>query len=329
MKLSILEQSTLPENASASQAIANTVTLAREADRLGYERIWLSEHHNMSILQGSSPEVLLASIGAQTQRIRIGSGGVMLPNHSAYRVAENFRTLEALYPGRVDCGIGRASGEDMYARSLLNPVAATAEDFVEQVDQLDRYFHDECKRALAMPTVESVPPMWLLSAGSHPGSGALAAEKGMGLAVALFINPDASAEAVQVYREQFKPSAEFPESKVVIALNVVCAETRDKLDELKKASDYFRLMRDSGRYPRSVPSSATLAEINFGDEAEDYLRRIANREVTGTPSEVREKILERAQAYNADEVMLAMMTNRLDDKIETIRLLAQVFGVVP
>ena len=329
MKLSILEQSTLAENASASQAIVNTVTLAREADRLGYERIWLSEHHNMSILQGSSPEVLLASIGAQTKRIRIGSGGVMLPNHSAYRVAENFRTLEALYPGRVDCGIGRASGGDMYARSLLKPASGTADDFVEQVDKLDRYFHDECKRALAMPTVDSVPPMWLLSAGSHPGSGALAAEKGMGLAVALFINPDASAEAVQVYREQFKPSAEFAESRVVIALNVVCAETRDKLDELKKASDYFRLMRDSGRYPRSVPSSATLAEVDFGEKAEAYLSKIANREVTGTPSEVREKILERAAAYDADEVMLAMMANRLDDKIETIRLIAQVFGLEP
>jgi luciferase family oxidoreductase group 1 len=329
MKLSLLEQSTLAENASASQAIANTVALAREADRLGYERLWLSEHHNMSILQGSSPEVLLASIGAQTKRIRIGSGGVMLPNHSAYRVAENFRTLEALYPGRVDCGIGRASGGDMVARSLLNPVPSTADDFVDQVERLDRFFHDECKRALAMPTVERVPPMWLLSAGGHPGSGALASEKGMGLAVALFINPEASAEAVKVYREQFKPSAEFPESKVVIALNVVCAETRGKLDELKKASDYFRLMRDSGRYPRSVPSSETLTQVSFGEEAEDYLRKIVNREVTGIPSEVREKILERAQAYNADEVMLVMMANRLDDKIETIRLLAQVFNLGP
>jgi len=134
---------------------------------------------------------------------------------------------------------------------------------------------------------------------------------------------------VQVYREQFKPSAEFAESRVVIALNVVCAETRDKLDELKKASDYFRLMRDSGRYPRSVPSSATLAEVDFGEKAEAYLSKIANREVTGTPSEVREKILERAAAYDADEVMLAMMANRLDDKIETIRLIAQVFGLEP
>jgi len=112
MRLSVLEQSTLSEGSSASEAIANTVSLAREIDRLGYSRIWLSEHHNLSILQGSTPEVLLASIGAQTTRIRLGSGGVMLPNHSAYHIAENFRALEALYPRRVDCGIGRASGCD-------------------------------------------------------------------------------------------------------------------------------------------------------------------------------------------------------------------------
>jgi luciferase family oxidoreductase group 1 len=325
MKLSILEQSTLPEQGSASEAITNTVTLAREADRLGYERIWLSEHHNMNILQGSSPEVLLASLGAQTRRIRIGSGGVMLPNHSAYRVAENFRTLEALYPGRVDCGIGRASGGDRVARSLLNPAGATADDFVAQVDQLDRYFHDECKRALAMPTVERVPPMWLLSGGGHKSSGALAAEKGMGLGIALFINPDATAEAVQFYRERFEPSAELAEPNVIIALNVVCAPSEEKVAELKKASDYFRLMRDSGNYPRFVPSSATLADITFGEPAETYLREIANREVIGTPAEVRQKILERAQAYDADEVMLVMMANRLDDKLEAFRLLAEAF----
>ena len=196
MRLSVLEQSTLSEGSSATEAIANTVSLARAIDRLGYSRIWLSEHHNLNILQGSTPEVLLASIGAQTTRIRLGSGGVMLPNHSAYHIAENFRTLEALYPGRVDCGIGRASGGDSYSRSLLMPTPDAWGDFGDQADQLAGYFHDTCKRAFATPVIASAPPIWLLSAGSNAASGRLAAEKGMGLAVALFINPDASAEAV-------------------------------------------------------------------------------------------------------------------------------------
>lgn len=327
VKLSILEQSPLPENATATAAIADTVALAKEADRLGYHRIWLSEHHNMPILQGSAPEVLLASIGARTTRIRLGSGGVMLPNHSAFRVAENFRMLEALYPSRVDCGIGRASGADRYSQSLLNPAPGAAGDFVDQVDQLERYFHDECKRAIAMPAVDSAPPMWLLSAGGHANSGLIAAEKGMGLAVALFINPDATVEAVQEYRKRFVPSREFAEPRVMIAINVVCAAEESRLQTLKKASDFFRLMRDTGHYPDSVPSSQTLERVQYSADQMSYLDRISNREVVGLPGEVREKLIERAARYEADEVMLTTMTHGIADKLETYRLLAEAFSL--
>jgi luciferase family oxidoreductase group 1 len=151
----------------------------------------------------------------------------MLPNHSAYHIAENFRTLEALYPGRVDCGIGRASGGDSYSRSLLVPTPDAWGEFGDQADQLAGYFHDACKRAFAMPGVANAPPIWLLSAGSNASSGRLAADRGMGLAVALFINPDASADAVAQYKQSFKPSKEFPEPRAMIAVNlVVAAETK-------------------------------------------------------------------------------------------------------
>ncbi len=325
MRLSVLDQSTLSEGSSPTDAIAGTVEVAKQVDSFGYERIWVSEHHNMSILQGSTPEVLLSSIGAQTRRIRIGSGGVMLPNHSAYHVAENFRMLEALYPGRVDCGIGRASGGDSYSRSLLNAVPGTADSFPNQIDQLDRHFHDECERAFAMPKVSTVPPMWLLSAGSNPSSGLLAAEKGMGFAVALFINPEASVESVRQYRQRFRPSREFPEPKVILAVNAVCAEDEGKLLELKKASDFFRLMRDSGRYPAEIPSPATLSKIDFGQRERSYLHKIANREVVGHPLEVRDQLLERASRYDADEVMLTTMSYAVEDKIEMFRLLGRAF----
>jgi luciferase family oxidoreductase group 1 len=327
IKLSILEQSTLPENATAAAAIADTLTLAEEADRLGYHRLWLSEHHNLAIMQGSAPEVLLASIGARTGRIRIGSGGVMLPNHSAYRIAENFRMLEALYPGRVDCGIGRASGGDRYSQSLLNPAPGAGGDFTDQVDQLERFFHDECKRAIAMPMVDGRPPMWLLSAGGHASSGLLAAEKGMGLAVALFINPDATVEAVREYRKQFVPSPEFPEPRVVIAINVVCAADEPKLVALKKVSDFFRLMRDTGRYPHSVPSPQTLERVQYSADQVSYLGQVANREVVGLPDDAGKKIIERALQYEADEVMLTTMTYDIEDKLDTYRLLAEAFSL--
>src|SRR5580693_6815729 len=297
MKLSVLDQSTLSEGSSAAEAISNTVALSKELDRMGYNRIWLSEHHNLNTLQGSTPEVLLAAIGAQTTRIRLGSGGVMLPNHSAYHIAENFRTLEALYPGRVDCGIGRASGGDSYSRSLLMPTPDAWGDFTDQADQLAGFFHDTCKRAFAMPLVASAPPIWLLSAGSHPASGKLAAEKGMGLAVALFINPEASAEAARQYKQHFRPSKEFPEPKVMIAVNAVVASNPEKLQELKKTSDFLRLMRDSGRYPSSVPAPETIKGVHFGPGEKAHLSSIANREVVGLPDDAKQKILERAKAY--------------------------------
>ena len=327
MKLSVLEQSSLSEGSSAAEAISNTVALSKELDRLGYSRIWLSEHHNLNILQGSTPEVLLAAIGAQTTRIRLGSGGVMLPNHSAYHIAENFRTLEALYPGRVDCGIGRASGGDSYSRSLLMPTPDAWGDFGDQADHLAGFFHDTCKRAFAVPLIASAPPIWLLSAGSNAASGKLAAEKGMGLAVALFINPDASAEAVQQYKQNFRPSKEFPEPRVMIAVNAVVAATPERLQERKKISDFLRLMRDSGRYPASVPTPEAIKGVHFGANEEGYLARIANREVVGLPGEAKKQILERAKKYDADEVMLTMITHKLADKIESFRLLAEAFGL--
>jgi luciferase family oxidoreductase group 1 len=327
MKLSVLEQSSLSEGSSAAEAISNTVALAKELDQLGYSRIWVSEHHNLNILQGSTPEVLLAAIGAQTTRIRLGSGGVMLPNHSAYHIAENFRTLEALYPGRVDCGIGRASGGDSYSRSLLVPTPDAWGDFGDQADQLAGFFHDTCKRAFAMPSITSAPPIWLLSAGSNADSGRLAAEKGMGLAVALFINPDASAEAGRYYKQNFRPSKEFPEPRVMIAVNAVVAAIPEKLQENKKTSDWLRLMRDSGRYPTSVPAPEAMKNVHFGANELAHLERIANRQIVGLPGEAKKQILERAKNYDADEVMLTMVTHKLSDKIEGFRLLAEVFGL--
>ena len=327
MKLSVLEQSTLSQGSTAAEAITNTVSLAKELDRLGYSRLWVSEHHNLNILQGSTPEVLLAAIGAQTTRIRLGSGGVMLPNHSAYHIAENFRTLEALYPGRVDCGIGRASGGDSFSRSLLMPTPNAWGDFVDQADQLAAYFHDTCKRAFATPSIASAPPMWLLSAGNSPTSGNLAAEKGMGLAVALFINPNASAEAVQQYQKNFRPSQEVPEPRVMIAVNAVTAATPERLQEQKRISDYLRLMRDSGNYPTTVPTSDAIKGFNFGTKEVGYLDGISNREVVGLPGEVKKKILDRAKKYDADEVMLTMITHKLSDKIESFRLLSEAFGL--
>jgi alkanesulfonate monooxygenase SsuD/methylene tetrahydromethanopterin reductase-like flavin-dependent oxidoreductase (luciferase family) len=174
-----------------------------------------------------------------------------------------------------------------------------------------------------MPTVKTVPPIWLLSGGGHANSGMLAAEKGLGLALALFINPFATPEAVEQYREHFKPSPEFPEPQVVVALNVVCAADESKLRELKKTSDLFRLMRDSGNYLLSVPGPDTIDKIRTDGRDEQYLQKISKREVVGTPDAVSAQIRQRAQEFGADEIMLTMMYYSLSDKMETLRLLAR------
>ncbi len=328
MNISLLEQSILYEHSSAETAIANTLHIAKVADEVGYNRIWLSEHHNISILQGSAPEVLLAAMGAQTMRIRIGSGGVMLGNHSPYRIAEHFRTLEALFPGRVDCGIGRASGGDAYSSSLLatnpaRPPAVGGDNFVNEVDALDRFLHDECRHAIAMPAVQTAPPIWLLSGGGGPKSGALAAEKGLGLAVALFINPHADPASVSEYRRNFQPSEDFAEPRVVLAVNCVCSPNPAKLRSMQKMSDFFRLLRDSGRYPRFLPDPAGLENFNPDERETNYLKGISNREVSGTPEQVCEQISEKLALYQADEIMLSIISFSLEDKIETLKALAK------
>jgi len=327
IKLSILEQSALIEHGTAEQSINDTIITAQIADQSKFHRIWLSEHHNLSILQGSTPEVLLASIGAQTKNIRIGSGGVMIGNHSAYHIAENFRMLEALYPGRVDCGIGRASGGDAFSTSLLTSQLPADFDFTDQVSQLDIFLYDECKRAIATPQIKTAPPIWLLSGAGHINSGNLAAKMGLGLAVALFINPQANPLAVDSYIKNFEPSDEFSKPQVIIALNCVCAEDPEKLAELRKTSDFFRLMRDSGNYPKYIPKNESLKDFQIDANQQAYLRRIDNREVAGTPKEVKEQILQKMTDYKATEVMLTFPYYDLNDKRESIIALSKEFNL--
>ena len=194
IRLSVLDQSPVRKGVTAEQAIQETIALAKYTDELGYTRFWVSEHHNTGALAGSTPEVLLAYIASQTKNIRIGSGGVMMPNHSALKVAENFRMLEALAPGRVDLGMGRAPGTDRLTASMLNPSNQFREqDFIEQLYDLRNYFHDTGEpgtpvgKIRAIPQVQTVPAMWLLSSSGQ--SGLFAAHFCMGLAIALFIIP--------------------------------------------------------------------------------------------------------------------------------------------
>lgn len=324
MNLSVLEHTLLLDGFDGAKAANDSIAIAKASDGLGYKRIWFSEHHGLQVLQSGSPEVLIGAAAAQTKKIKIGSGGVMLPNHSAYHVAENFRMLEALFPGRIDLGIGRAGGGDQFVQSLLR---GDPEGFEWQVNLLNHFLCDGVEGIKAYPSVQTRPHLWLLSTGGSAESVKLAAEKGMGLALALFINPHATPDTVQHYRNHFKPSKHFPEPQVMIAVNCICSDSADKLSELKKISDYFRIRRDLGSYLPAIPSPAEMEKIAITRDQSIYLNQISNREIYGSPAQVKEEIMRRATIYDADEVMMTMLSYDVSDRIKSLKLIAHEFGL--
>ncbi len=214
LQLSILDQTPVRKGSNPVEALQESVELAKLADKLGYTRYWLSEHHNTSTLAGSAPEVLIARLGAETKQIRFGSGGIMLPNHSTLKVAENFRLLEALYPGRIDLGIGRAPGGDRLTAQMLNPTNTfDPDEYVQQIRTLQAMLADQPSpgnaegKVRAMPFIQTKPELWVLTSSGE--SAYLAAHFGLALSYAQFINPIGGPQAMEAYRQRFVPSDEL------------------------------------------------------------------------------------------------------------------------
>src|ERR1044071_4397303 len=242
MRLSVLDQSPVISGLGARRAIEETLALPRRVEALGYHRYWLAEHHAIAALADPCPEVLLARLGAETKRMRVGTGGVLPPSYSAFRVAEAFRMLEALYPGRIDLGIGRApGGNQRTAHAVGGGMMPDARDFPEQVWQLREHFHGSLpddhpfKRVRLQPEVDTAPEIWLL--GSSDYSGALAASLGLPFAFAHFINPHGGDAVARSYREHFK--GEKPQ--VIICTFAICGETQADAERLAAPIDLRRL----------------------------------------------------------------------------------------
>src|SRR5262245_43014391 len=215
MRLSVLDQSPVISGHEPARAIEETLALARRAEELGYHRYWLAEHHAIAALADPCPEVLLARLGAETRRMRIGTGGVLLPYYSAFRTAESFRMLEALYPGRIDLGIGRAPGGDARtAQAVAGASFPDASRFPQQVWELAALLEGNHRPVRLQPEVDTVPEVWLL--GSSDYSGALAAELGLPFAFAHFINPRGGDEVARLYKERFKPTATREKPRVIV-----------------------------------------------------------------------------------------------------------------
>jgi luciferase family oxidoreductase group 1 len=333
IRLSVLDQSPVRKGVTAEQAVKETVELAKHTDKLGYTRFWISEHHNTGSLAGSTPEVLLAYLGSQTQNIRIGSGGVMMPNHSALKVAENFRMLEALFPGRVDLGMGRAPGTDRLTASVLNPSNQFSEqDFINQLYDLLNYFHDRGdpgtpqSKIRAIPQVQTVPGMWLLSSSGE--SGLFAAHFGMGLSFAHFINPIGGPQAVAAYRERFKPSEDQAEPAASVAIFVFCSEDEEKIRRHQAVMDFRFNQFEQGK--GIVPIAyQDIKDVAYTINEQERIMHNRKRVITGTPSQMKVKLIKLAAEYNVDEIIAVTITEDFNDRLESYRLLAEQFNLTP
>jgi luciferase family oxidoreductase group 1 len=329
IRLSVLDQSPIRKGVTAEQAVKETIELAKYTDQLGYNRFWVSEHHNTGSLAGSTPEVLMAHLAGQTKNIRIGSGGVMMPNHSALKVAENFRMLEALFPGRIDLGMGRAPGTDRLTASMLNPSNQfRQQDFIEQLYDLNNFFHDRGEpgtpmaKIRAIPQVQTVPAMWLLSSSGE--SGIFAAHFGMGLSFAHFINPLGGPEAVAAYRERFQPSEELREEQANVAIFVFCSEDEEKIRRHQALMDYRfnQFEKGGGLTPVNYDD---IKDVAYSEAEQGRILHNRKRVITGTPAQMKQKLTKLAEDYQVDEIICVTITEDFDDRLTSYRLLAEQF----
>jgi luciferase family oxidoreductase group 1 len=333
VRLSVLDQSPIREGGTAADALGESIELAQHAEALGYHRYWLAEHHGSEGLAGPSPEIMITRIAAETSHIRVGSGGVMLPHYSPYKVAENFRLLETLFPGRVDLGIGRAPGSDFAtSRALAYGSIIGAEYFPNLIQDLSGFLNDSIPadhplgQVKARPKIDNIPPIWLL--GSSDYSGAYAAHYGLAFSFAHFINPVGGEQVMQAYFEKFQPSPGVPEPIGNIGVFVVCADTEADAERIAKTRDLQRLRADQG-YHGPMPSIEEAEAYRYSPPEQQRVDYNRARTILGDPVQVKSQLLELTERYNVDE--LVVITNVFDfaNRKRSYALLADAFDLKP
>ncbi|MDB4969031.1 MAG: class flavin-dependent oxidoreductase [Myxococcales bacterium] len=334
LPLSVLDLVPVPAGSTSRQAIANSIELAQLADRRGYRRYWLAEHHNTSSFVSTAPEIMINVIARETERLRVGSGGIMLPNHSSLKVAENFRTLEALHPGRIDLAIGRAPGTDQRtALALRRSVDALgADDFPEQLQELLAF----CGEAefppghpfagvRAIPNDVPLPPIWLL--GSSDYGARVAAATGRGFAFAFHFSPDAALGAMRAYRREFRPSPVLERPYAILAVSVVCADSEERAEELARTHDLLWVKIRSGRSDGGLPSPDEARAHRFTPQELELVRGSRRMLVVGTPERVRARLEELTREMEADELMVTSHIYSHADRLRSYELLADAFAL--
>jgi luciferase family oxidoreductase group 1 len=344
LRLSILDQSPVREGRTPAEAIRETLDLAQAADRLGYHRYWLAEHHSTPGLAGAAPEILIAEVAMRTRRIRVGSGGVMLTHYSPLKVAEQFRLLETLHPGRIDLGIGRAPGSDARTALALRRGADTLVDapvpdpwaepevarFPDQIADLIGFLTDglpaghRFATVRAMPAGTGVPEIWLL--GSTDASAACAAHLGTGFSFAHFINADGGAVVTRAYARAFRPSPQLRAARASAAVFAVCADTEAEAERLARSRDLFIVRLYTGR-PGAYPSVEEAERYPYSPRELGIVHHARQRTVAGTPETVRARLGALAGEYGVDELVVVTITHDPKARLRSYELLAEAFGL--
>ena len=327
---SVLDLTPVPAGFGAQVALQNTIALAVAADGLGFHRYWVAEHHNSPTMACPAPEIVMSHIACATGRIRVGSGGIMLPNHSPLHVAEIFRVLEALHPGRIDLGLGRAPGTDGLTAYALRRGAGGGEDFPQQLEELLAYTETGFPSGhpfagiTAEPREIPLPPIWIL--GSSEYGAQVAAAMGVGFAFARHLNPRGAADAIALYRTAFRPSGRIPGPRVIVATSAICADTSARAHDLAASMALGVIRLRTGRAaPLPTPEEA-LAHAYTAEE-QDQVRRYRRAQVVGTATEVRDELLELARHTGADELMLMAMIHSHDERLHSYRLVAEALDL--
>jgi luciferase family oxidoreductase group 1 len=329
VRLSVLDQSPIAEGSTAGDALRNTIDLARWAEQLGYQRYWLAEHHGTPGLADASPEVMVGPVAAATSRIHVGTGGVMLPHYSPLKVAETFSMLSALFPGRIDLGLGRAAGTSpgvAYAlqRDRRQPAP---DDFRDQLAELLAYLENRGPATGPFRQTASIhfesPEPWLL--GSSPQSGIWAAELGLPYVFADFINPNGEAIA-EYYRDHFQASERLGSPRVGVATWAICADTEEEAQRLASSMRMLMLMLYRGRLI-PVPSVETALAFLANEGVAPETLPVGRRIIVGAPSKVRSMIEEVAADYGAEEVFIVNIMHDHAARKRSYELIANVFGL--
>lgn len=337
MRLSVLDQSPVRQDGTAAAAVAETIALAKACEAWGYHRYWLAEHHNTKSFAGTCPEVLIARVAAETKTMRVGSGGVMLTHYSPLKVAEQFRMLEVLTPGRIDLGLGRAPGTDERTSRALQagPQGWSIDAFPSQV-QLLRQFLDDAADVAALPpdhpyrgihanpSGNTRPEMWLLGSGIH--SAVYAGELGLPFAHAHFISAEGSEDACAAYRERFKPSSWCERPRIAMGVAALAADTEEEAHRLSASRNLWVVRLLTGR-PIGFPAPDEALAYPYTDQDRALLHNIESRSTVGTPDTVLRRLTALAERHGAEELVIVTITYDAESRLRSYELLAKEFGI--